>query len=281
MPDVQIAVVVGGGQLLHGDVAALGVVPAAEHFLDLDVRVLLHHLAEAGVAVVVGGNALDAAHVQHAALTAEVVGEPLGTEAPVLDLVVGGDVGALGGDRLVDGDDDDALGDRLLDDRVELLAVGRVDDDRVDALRDEVLEVLDLLGRAAVAGDGDDFADLAAGERLGLDRADHLLPPAVAGEGVAHADDEVTAGRCRAGGCAAGRFGAGWFGAGWFGGVRRSACRSPVAKVRATADTAAMPSCVLMWVSPLFAPGVSWLAPDGQENDASATSPRAARCPRP
>ena len=53
-----------------------------------------------------------------------------------------GDVGTLGGDRLVDGDDDDALGDRLLDDRVELLAVGRVDDDRVDALRDQVLEVL-------------------------------------------------------------------------------------------------------------------------------------------
>ena len=153
MPDVQIAVVVGGGQLLHGDVAALGEVPAGEHLLDLDVRVLVHHLGEAGVAVVVGGHALDATHVQHAALAAEGVGEPLGAEAAVLDLVVGGDVGALGGDRLVDGDDDDALGDRLLDDRVELLTVRRVEDDRVDALGDEVLQVLDLLGRTAVAGD--------------------------------------------------------------------------------------------------------------------------------
>ena len=92
--------------------------------LSLDVRVLLHHLGEAGVAVVVGGDAFDAAHVQHAALAAELVGEPLGADPAVLDLVVGGDVGAFGGHRLIDGDDDDALGDRLLDDRVELLAVG-------------------------------------------------------------------------------------------------------------------------------------------------------------
>ena len=123
-------------------------------------------------------------------------------EAAVGDLVVAGDVGALGGDGLVDGDDDDALGDRLLDDRVELLAVGRVDDDRVDALRDEVLQVGDLIGRPAVLGDRDDLADLAAGERLGLHRADHLLPPAVAGERVADADDVVAlAAAARAGRC--------------------------------------------------------------------------------
>ena len=281
MPDVQIGVVVGGGQLLHGDVAALGVVPAAEHFLDLDVGVLLHHLGEAGVAVLVGGDALDAAHVQHAALAAEVVGDPLGAEAAVLDLVVGGHVGAFGGHGLVDGDDDDALGDRLLDHRVELLAVGRVDDDGVHALRDEVLEVLDLLRRSAVAGDGDDLADLPAGERLRLDRADHLLTPTVAGERVADADDELAAGRCRpVGSLPAGSVPAGSVPAGSVVSVD-AAARCAVAKVRATADTAAMPSCFLMWVSPLFAPGVSWMVPDGQDNDAGATSPRAAGCHRP
>ena len=294
MPDVQIAVVVGGGQLLHGDVAALGVVPAGEHFLDLDVGVLLHHLAEPGVAILVGGDAFDAADVQHAALATELVGEPLGAETAVLDLVVGGDEGAFGSDRLVDGDDDDALGDGLFDDRVELLAVGRVDDDRVDALGDEVLQVLDLLRRTAVARDGDDLADLTTGERLGLDRADHLLPPAVAGERVADADHEVAAAAAvrRAGRFGACRFGAGWFGAGGSVVSVEAVAPTPVTKVRASAESPAMPSGSAgaagrrwtLWSCgspPLFTPGVSWLAPADQENGADGASPRAAGLPRP
>src|SRR4029450_3297343 len=187
------AVVVPGVQLLHGDVAALGEVPAGEDLLQLDTRVLGHDLLEALVTVGVGRHAVDPAHVQDVALAAELVGQPLRPQAAVGDLVVGGHIGRRLRDRLVDGDDHDLLLGGLLDHRVELLPVRRVHDDGVGALGDEVLEVLDLLGRAAVLGDGDDLADLAAGQGLGLDRADHLLAPAVAGQGVAHPDDPLLA----------------------------------------------------------------------------------------
>src|SRR4029453_19265803 len=185
------AVVASGVQLLHGDAAALCEVPAGEDLLHLDVRVLADDLLEALVAVGVGGHAVDPAHVQDVALAAELAHHPLGARAAVGDLVIGGHIGRRLGHGLVDGHDHDLLLGRLLDHRVELLPVRGVDDDGVDPLGDQVLEVLDLLGRAAVLGDGDDLADLATGQGLGLDRADHLLAPAVAGQGVAHPDDPL------------------------------------------------------------------------------------------
>ena len=65
-------------------------------------------LLEALVAVVVGGDAADAAHLDDVALAAERLGQPLGAELAVGDLVVGGHVGLGRVDRLVDGHDHDA-----------------------------------------------------------------------------------------------------------------------------------------------------------------------------
>ena len=41
----------------------------------------------------------------------------------------------------------------------------------------------------AIAVGENDFGDLARRERFGLDRADHLLTPAIADEGIGNADD--------------------------------------------------------------------------------------------
>ena len=66
--------------------------------------------------------------------------------------------------------------------------IGRVDDDGVDAGVDQVADVLELAGGVGVAVGDVERVDLARGERLGLDRADHLLAPAVALHGVGDAD---------------------------------------------------------------------------------------------
>ena len=66
--------------------------------------------------------------------------------------------------------------------------VGRVDDDGVDAGADQVADVLELAGGVGVAVGDVERGDLAGGERLRLDRADHLLAPAVALHGVRDAD---------------------------------------------------------------------------------------------
>ena len=113
--------------------------------------------------------------------------QPFRAQLRVRGLVSGGDIGALGRNRLVDRDDHDPLGDSRLDDRVQPLTVGRVEDDGIHPLGDKPLQVGDLFGRAAVAVDDDHFVDKPAGGRLGLDGADHLLAPAVADQGIAHA----------------------------------------------------------------------------------------------
>src|SRR5262245_15906140 len=118
--------------------AAVRELPAREGLLhDLDPRILLLRLHEAGVAVGVGRDAGDAAHLDDVALTAELLEEPLGTEPPVGDLVVRDVVGALGGDPLVDRDDLDPARDRLRDDAVQRRRARRVDDDRVRPRRDQ------------------------------------------------------------------------------------------------------------------------------------------------
>ena len=66
--------------------------------------------------------------------------------------------------------------------------IGRVDDDGVDAGADQVADVLELAGRIGVAVRDVELGDLAGGERLRLDRADHLLAPAIALHGVGDAD---------------------------------------------------------------------------------------------
>ena len=137
----------------------------------------------------VRGYAVDAAHLHDLARAAQLLEQPLGSELRVRGLVIGGDVGAFGRNRLVDGDDDDTLRYRRFDHRVQALTVGRVEDDRVNTLRDQPLQVGDLFGRAAVAVDNNDAVDKPARRRLGLDRTDHLLAPAVADERVAHAHD--------------------------------------------------------------------------------------------
>ncbi len=91
-------------------------------------------------------------------------------------------------DGLVDGDDDDAGVGRLLERGADAGRVGRVDDDRVDAGGDEVAEVLELAAASVFAMRDVERGDLAGGERLRLDRADHLLAPAVALHGVGDAD---------------------------------------------------------------------------------------------
>ena len=126
--------------------ARRGSQPVKTSAATVDPRIVGQRLLEAGITVGVGGDAIDAAHVGDVALATQLLEQPLGSETPVGHLVVGDDIGALGGHRLVDGDHDDALLDGRLDDRVEGLAVGRVEDDRVDALGDEALEVGDLLG---------------------------------------------------------------------------------------------------------------------------------------
>ena len=163
--------------------------PVGEGLLDdLHARVRRDDLHEALVAVVVGGHAADAAHLDDVALAAELLGQPLGAEPAVGDLVVGDDVGLGRGDRLVDGHDDDVAGGGLLDDRVEGLTVGRVDDDRVRTRRDQVADAGDLRAGVAVDVVDEHLVDLPRGEGLSLHRADHLLAPAVAHEGVADAD---------------------------------------------------------------------------------------------
>jgi hypothetical protein len=52
-----------------------------------------------------------------------------------------------------------------------------------------------LRSRTAVAIGDDHFRDEAGGFRLGLDRADHFLAPAIADQRVGDADDEFIGGR--------------------------------------------------------------------------------------
>ena len=190
MPDVQNAVDLRvGAQDVVGLLAGRRERPVGEGLLDdLHARVGLDDLHEALVAVVVGGHAADAAHLDDVALAAEVVDEPLGAEPAVLDLVVGDHVRLGRGDGLVDGHDDDVAGGGLLDDRVQRLTIGRVDDDRVGTRRDQVADAGDLRAGVAVDVVDEHFVDLPRGEGLGLHRADHLLAPAVTHEGVADAD---------------------------------------------------------------------------------------------
>src|SRR3954451_14593748 len=174
---------------------------------DLDARVLGEGSLEALVAVGVRGRAGGAAHVDDVALAVELLEQPLAAEVAVLLLVVGHEVRAGLRDGLVDRDDGDALVERLLDRRVDGVRADGVDDDRVDALGDEVADVLELAGSVGVPMRHGELADLARGGSLRLDRADHLLAPAVALNGVRDADlvgRGAAAGRGRAAGrCAA------------------------------------------------------------------------------
>ena len=83
--------------------------------------------------VCVRRDAVDAAHLDDAALPAELLGEPVGAELPVGDLVIADHVGRGLRHCLVDGDDDDSLVGRLLDHRVQRVPVRRVDHDHVGA----------------------------------------------------------------------------------------------------------------------------------------------------
>ena len=143
---------------------------------------------EALVAIAVGRRAGGAAHVDDVALAAHLLEQPFGAEIGVLLLVVGDDVGGRLGDRLVDGDDDDALPVASFERGVDAGWIGRVDDDGVDPGADQVADVLELAGRIGVAMGDVELGDLAGGERLRLDRADHLLAPAIALHGVGDAD---------------------------------------------------------------------------------------------
>ena len=87
-------------------------------------------------------------------------------------------------DRLVDCHNDNSAIGRLLDDGIERLAIGRIDDDDIRAGRDQIANVGDLLRGSAIAVGENDFGNLAGRKGLGLDRADHLLTPAIANEGV-------------------------------------------------------------------------------------------------
>ena len=128
---------------------------------DLDVGIALEHLHEALMAIRVGGNPVDAAHLHDRALAAQFVEQPLCAELGVFDLVVRQNVGLRRRDRLVDRDHHDPLVRRLLDDWVQRFAIGGVDDDDVRASRNEVADVSDLFRRTAIAVGDDNLRDLA------------------------------------------------------------------------------------------------------------------------
>ena len=159
--------------------------PAGEDGRDhLDVGIVLQRFGEAFVAIRVGGHPVDAAHLDDIALAAELLEQRLGAKLAVGLLIIGHDIGGWSVDRLVDRHNDNSAIGRLLDDGIKRLAIGRVDDDDIRAGRDQIADVGDLLRRSAVAVGENDFGNLARREGLGLDRADHLLTPAVANEGV-------------------------------------------------------------------------------------------------
>ena len=124
------------------------------------------------------------------AFAAQSLEEPASADLAVLDLVVRDEVGARSRHRRINRNHRDALRCCLFDHGVERRPIGRVDDDRIHALRDQGLDVGDLPGDVGVAVLQHHFVDVAAGERLCLDGADHLLTPGVADERVRHAERE-------------------------------------------------------------------------------------------
>ncbi len=124
-------------------------------------------LEERGVRV--GLVAVDHHDVGVRGLGAEGVQQALTLEFADL-LVVEGDVGGdrAGGEAVV-GDDLDALPGRLLDPRLGGLGVEGVEHDHLHALGDQGVELLLLLGRAALGVAVADLAVRAEGGDLGLD----------------------------------------------------------------------------------------------------------------
>ena len=141
----------------------------------------------------------DAAHVDDGARACPSARTGPWRQGRRIDLVVGQVVGALGGDERVDRDDRDPGRDGLVDRRVERVRIVRVDDDRVDVGRDQVADVGQLTGRVRVVVDDGDLVDLAGRDRLGLDRADRGLAPAVADAAAVGEADVVWARRRPAG----------------------------------------------------------------------------------
>ena len=147
---------------------------------DLDVRVLGQDFQEALVAVVVRRVAGVAAHVVDRACPAHLLEQPLGAELGVLDLVVVEVVRVRVGDVRIHRDRHDPGRLRFGECRIERGRVVRVEDDRVHALRDQVTDLLELLGRGPVLVDHGQLGDLAGRQRLCLGRAHLLLAEAVA-----------------------------------------------------------------------------------------------------
>ena len=83
--------------------------------------------------------------------------------------------------------------DGLVDRRVQRVRIVRVDDDRVDVGSDQVADVGQLTGRVRVVVDDGDLVDRAGRDRLGLDRADRRLAPAVADAAAVGEADVVRA----------------------------------------------------------------------------------------
>ena len=166
--------------------------------------------AEAVAAVLGGRSALETADLGDLAGGPAVVRAPLGgvLAGGLADgHVVGADEhGVVGVDQVAVEDDDRDAGvpgrlDRVVQGR---RLVGR-DDEQVDALREQVLDVADLVG-VVLGGVLEDDLELRIGLSGGGDLAVHGLAPGFGAVGLRHADDVLVLGRGhRAAGAAAGR----------------------------------------------------------------------------
>ena len=165
---------------------------------DLDPRVILENRVEARLPDAIAGRSIDAPHLIDVALAFQLIEQPLGANLGVGHLIASHDIGFRGRDGLVRRDDDDPLVGRRFDDSVQGLLIGRVDDDRVDAGRNQRAQIRDLLGRARFAIGKNDFRNQAGRKRLGFDRANELLAPAVSDMRVGDPNDELLGGACAA-----------------------------------------------------------------------------------
>src|SRR5690606_8004519 len=109
-----------GGDVVEDLLLALILLPTGIGLLgDVHARILLQRPLEATVAVAVGRSAGGTAHIDHVALAADLLEQPLGPKIRILLLVVLQDPGAGLGDVLVDDHHDDPLGAGLGERRLD------------------------------------------------------------------------------------------------------------------------------------------------------------------